>query len=54
MLFGATPLTVMLVIWAIVTLVFIGLVIYRSVISLVRAYSSTAKCPELCPLCKSA
>ena len=34
MLFGATPLTVMLVIWGIVTLVFIGLVIYRSLVGM--------------------
>ena len=34
MLFGATPLTVMLVVWGMVTLVFIGLMIYRSVIGM--------------------
>jgi hypothetical protein len=34
MLFGATPLTVMLVVWGIVTCVFIGLMIYRSVIGM--------------------
>ena len=34
MLFGATPLTVMLVIRGIVTLVFIGLVIYRSLVGM--------------------
>ena len=32
--FGLTPLTAMLVVWGIVTCVFIGLMIYRSVIGM--------------------
>ncbi len=32
--FGVTPLTAMLVVWGIVTCVFIGLMIYRSVIGM--------------------
>jgi len=32
--FGLTPLTAMLVVWGIVTFVFIGLMIYRSVIGM--------------------
>ena len=32
--FGATPLAAMLVVWGIVTCVFIGLIIYRSLIGM--------------------
>jgi hypothetical protein len=34
MTFGVTPLTAMLLVWGIVTCVFIGLMIYRSVIGM--------------------
>ena len=37
MLFGATPLTAVLVFWGIVTCVFIGLVIYRSLVGMREA-----------------